>query len=155
MLYDLRSIILQCFQPISRSTVNHNRTARKDTLQAAAVAAPHRRAAFHSSAVAPARHWHTFFAGRCRTRSVSQSLLWATSCHSQWHIKLMFALLPAQALLTFSFGRPQPLSKAEELEGIESWAPKGVAGMSGETAVLSCLCHPSLGGCFQHIWKSL
>lgn len=47
------------------------------------------------------------------------------------------------------------MSKAEELESVEAWAPKGVAGMSGEIAVLCCLCRPSLECCFQHIWKSL
>lgn len=52
-------------------------------------------------------------------------------------------------------GRPRPLSKAEELGGAESQASMGAAGMGGEIAVLSYLSHPSLGVCFQHIWKSL
>lgn len=49
-----------------------------------------------------------------------------------------------------SAGTPRLLSKAEELEGVESQAPMDAAGM--DIAILTCLCHSSLGGCFQHIW---
>lgn len=41
-----------------------------------------------------------------------------------------------------SAGRPWPLSKAEELEGVESQARMDAAGM--DIAILSCLCRPSL-----------